>query len=278
MAEGEAGAVAPIAETPVAAPAATPVPESTAEQVESPEGQQPEAAPEKTLTQSEVNKLIAKEKAQAEKRALKIARAEAERDLYKRQLEERTAQPAREQPQGRPRQEDFAGRPWDDYLDAVADWKFEQRMAKERETSQQKTTEQRQQRQAEENARYVHENIIAKGQAKYAEEFDRVFEVEGITEPMVASAADLPNGADVLFHLSTDDAERLRIAALRPAQQAFALKDLSAKLAAPPKPTQTPAPIRPTGGPASPVKSLSDLIGGSQEDFEKRRKAHLARK
>jgi DNA-directed RNA polymerase subunit omega len=62
MAEVDAGAVAPVVtETPVAAPEATPAPETTAVEGEAPpDGEKPEAAPERTFTQKEVNEIAAK--------------------------------------------------------------------------------------------------------------------------------------------------------------------------------------------------------------------------
>jgi hypothetical protein len=67
----------------------------------------------------------------------------------------------------------------------------------------------------------------------------------------------------------------MRIAELHPIDQVLALRDIEAKLTAPPKPTNTPAPIVPNKGSSSVVRSLSDLIGGSQEEFEKRRNERI---
>lgn len=270
MADVEVGAVAPV-EAPVAAPVeATPAPDTTADQVED---KQPEQ-PERTFTQKELDEIVQKRLAKESRRAERLGEERARREAAERELERiRAERTAPQQPQGAPREEDFAGRPYREYVEALTDWKFEQRMAKEREASQQQTAAQREQRQFDEQARYVHENIIAKGQEKFGEDFDRVFDVQGITEPMVASAADLPNGAEVLFHLSNDDAERFRIARLRPAQQAFALKDLSAKLAAPPKTTDTPPPIKPNSGAAKAEGYRPDMTDKQFAEWRRRQRA-----
>src|SRR5690242_3162537 len=88
MSEAQAGASTPV-ETPVAANTATPAPEPTAGQEAV---QTPEPTQEKMLTQSEVNKLVAAEKAKAARRAERIASERAEALYYKR-LYEQSQQP-----------------------------------------------------------------------------------------------------------------------------------------------------------------------------------------
>jgi hypothetical protein len=87
---GEAPGVVTSAPVVPAADAAPDIVSTADALTEAPEGgEQPEATPEKTLTQSEVNKLIAKEKAKESRRVERAIRAEVERDLLRQQLEQR---------------------------------------------------------------------------------------------------------------------------------------------------------------------------------------------
>lgn len=285
MAEVDAGAVAPV--VPVV-PASTDAPEiiSTAETIE--EAEDKPVAPQRAKfdeeQQKEVDRIVSKRVAQAERHALKVARAEAERDLYKRQLEDarrpQDAAPKDGEPQ--PTDPKFKG-DYEEYLLAKAEWRIEQKQAKKHETQQRETATQQQDREEAQIASHVQKNVYAKGVEKYAD-FDDVAMGENvpISKPMAAFIADSPVGSDIWYELGKNDAEAQRIAGLSPAGQFRALVTLESKLTAPPRPTNTPAPIVPGKANAGGAKSLSDLIGGSQEDFEKRRnerlKAQRARK
>lgn len=273
MAEVTPGAVAPV--VPVA-PAADAAPEiqSTADGITE-EAVEPEAKPERTFTQKEVDDIAAKRAAQAERRALKVARAEVERDLYKQQLEEARKPAETPQPQGKPLPKDFSD--WESYNEALTDWKVEQRLGKLREDS----TAQQQQRQAKEAeaqfAKTINENFKAAAE-KYPD-FVEVVTADGLPfhngSPILAYLGKSKAGGEIAYHLGNDRAELDRIAQLHPIDQVLALRDLEAKLTAPPKPTNTSAPIVPNKGNSAGSKSMLDM---SQEEFEKHRKARLAKR
>lgn len=270
MAEVDAGAVAPV--VPVA-PASTdaPAPESTAEQVvETPE--QPETPDEPRLTQSEVNKIVAKRVAQAERNAAKVARAEARAEYAERQLLERT-QVQQPQPQaGEPKQSDFTD--YEEYLLARAEWRFDQKQAKRT----QDTDAQRQERESHdamsaraEKAR----SALSKAAAKY-DDFEEV--ITGnypCTEAMTAYIAEAAtDGGELAYHLGTHVDEAKRIANLPPAKQIVELHILESKLNAAPAPTKVPAPIVPNAGRASVEKRLEDAQ--TQEEFNAIRRRQIA--
>lgn len=232
--------------TPVV-PASTdaPAPKSTADSVvENPTGDKPESKTERTFTQKEVNEIAARRAAQAERSALKIARAEARAESAERQLQDR-ARPQSEA-SGEPKQKDFTD--YEEYLLARAEWRFEQKQAKQRETQERDSTAQQEGRQHAERARQFQDTVLAKGRAKY-EDFDAVAldESTPVTPAMGAAIMRLPTGHDVLQHLGENRAEALRIANLPDIEQVWEIKALEAKLKAPPKPTNTPAPIVPNG-------------------------------
>jgi hypothetical protein len=259
MADVEVGVDTPV--EPVTAEVVTPAPGSTAEPVvEKPEGAEPQAPePEKMLTQSEVNKLIQKRERLAESRALKIARAEAERDFYKKQLEERERAVKQPENAQEPQPEDFNGDPRA-YVKALIKWERAQEREQEREEQKRETATERQERSMAERARIAEEKLFRPGAAKYRD-FNEVVLSDDvpITEVMVAATARLKNGVDVLYHLGNNRDEAYRIAQLPDIEQAWELKALESKLSAPPKPTQTPAPIVPSGGSAPTKKGWEGM-------------------
>jgi hypothetical protein len=261
MAEVEVGAVAPvIPETPAVESA--PTPESTADQVTE-TVETPEAPVEKMLPQSEVNKIVAREKARESRRA----RAEAEAEFYKRELEN-LRKPVEAAPvKGEPKLEDYQD--VNKFVKDLVAWERQQDKA----THEKETTTQREQREMAERAQYVHETVVSKGRAKY-DDFDDVTTAEGvvITEPMLAAATKLKAGSDVLYHLGQHPEESARIARLSGIEQAWAMKDLEAKVSAPPKPTQTPAPIVPNAGQARGPKAWGDMSTSEHVDAWLKRK------
>lgn len=273
MADESLGVVTPEVPTPVAAPEATPAPEIPADQEsETPEGAEP-VKPEKTYSQKEMEQAISDRLTKETRRLSKIARAEAERDLYKQQLE--TLQRPQQQtqpPSGEPRPDQF--KDWESFNAALIDYRVEQRLGKFRQESE----AQQHAREAQEQARSVQERLKP-AESKYPD-FREVALSEDvpITQPMAAFIASRDTGGDVAYFLGSNLDEATRISRLHPVDQVLALRDLETKLNAAPAPTRTPAPIRPNQGNASAGKSLADLIGGSQEDFEKKRAAFLARK
>ena len=278
MAEVDAGAVAPVVPVTPAADAA-PAPESTADQAVAESTDQP-AAPD---TQKDESERAFQKRLGIEKRRLERAlRAEIERDFFKSQLETRDRPQQATQAQGEPQQKDFTD--YEEYLLARAEWRFEQKQAKQRETQQRETQTQQQQRSQAERAHFVQQNLVAKGVAKYPDFNEAVLSDPDvpITEVMVASAARLANGADVIYHLAKNDPEELlRISRLPDVEQVWEIKDAASKLTASPAPTRTPAPIVPNAGKASVRKDTFELSVNNDaewKEFLKRRHKELGRR
>lgn len=251
MAEVPVGADAPVVDAPVAdtviAPDAPPVQEEAKAEVVAP----------KTYTEEE-NRRIVSERLKKESRRLERAiRAELERDYLKQEIETLKAPKAATQAAGKPKASDFADP--EAYVEALADWKFDQRMAKHSEQSQRESEAQRQEREAYEDAQVARQKLSA-GAKKYAD-FD---EVTGnpdvpITRVMAKAIVESDISADLAYHLGTHIEEAERIANLPPTRQAIELGKLEDKLKAPPKPTQTPPPIKPLDGNAGAKRDWADL-------------------
>jgi hypothetical protein len=213
----------------------------------------------------------------------KIARAEARADLAERQLRE-SQQPRTQQPQaGEPQPNDpkFGGN-YEEYLLAKAEYRLEQRQAKDRETQQREIATSQQHREEVEIARHIQQNVYAKGVEKY-DDFDDVAMGDNvpISRAMAAFIAESPVGMDVWYTLGQNTAEAKRIHDLSPAGQFRALVALETKLNASPAPTRTPAPIVPNSGKAPGRKDTFELsVGNSQEwsEFIKRRHKELGRR
>lgn len=254
MAEVDAGAVAPEvpvtpapgAETPVSAPD-TPVTQEGV--VETP------VQPPKTYTEEETRKLVNERLTKERRRLERIARAEAEAAFYKRQLEERERPAQQNQPKGKPQAKDYATP--EEFVEALTDWRLEQREA-EREKKSKEQDEQR----GDVSRRQEMYRAITKG----AEEFEDFHEVvfgdagEGpITHPMSVAIVESKAPAKLAYYLRTHPEEANRIADLPSTLQAHEVHLLAAKVTAPPKPTQAPAPIVPGNANSSAKKDWTDM-------------------
>ena len=269
MADVVPGEVTP--ETPVAAPEATTVHDTTADQVET----QPEAPPERTFTQKEVDDIAAKRAAQAERRALKVARAEAEAAFYKQQLEAQQRAPQQQQRDGRPREEDFQGRPYHEFAAAVARFEAEQVFEQRLKAREQESMAQKQQRDAAESAHRVKERL-----SEGADEFPDFEEVAladhvPITPAMAQAivASDMP--AKVAYYLGSHLDEAKRIADLPPEKQFREIVKLESKVSETPTPTRTPPPIQPSQGRATVDKDPSKM---TDKEFAAWRKRQIAQR
>jgi hypothetical protein len=257
MAEVTPGADALV--TPDAPEAATPAPEqvSTAEPVtDVPEGgEQPEQTPERTFTQKELDAIVQKRIAKESKRAERLGEERARREAAERELErirtERNPQPQGKQ--GAPRPEDFGGN-YEKYVVELAKHELRQEL----EQGQRETAAQTAHRQQLERAQSMREKIAA-----VSDEFPDIEEVihgdVPFTQPMVAFFEDQESPGKLIYHLAQNVKEAARIAQLSPAGQFRELIKLEAKLAAPPTPTKTGAPIVPAGAKATVQKDPEDM-------------------
>lgn len=217
----------------IGSPAVTPEQVAAPTDVTAAPADEPTQAETKTFTQDELNQIIQKEKAKAE--------AKAERRALKayRETLERFAPQAPIQPQsdGKPQRAAFNG---DDeaYIEAVADWKIDQR--------DQQT---RQQREAER-----HQSTITKTEKLYTEAsklpgFDRdTFEELPLTPSIAQALIDSDAAPQLMAYMASNPDDIERISRLSPARQAAELGKLEARLATVKQHKEPPPPIRTVNG------------------------------
>ena len=269
MADFEPGAAAPVADAPqvVAPEPTTQAPEPTAGQ----EGEQtPEAKPERTFTQAELNKIVQKEKAQESRRAEKLAEARYRAEFAERELQaiRQASQP--KQPEGEPKLDQFQD--YESYIKAYAKFEAKQLFEAHKAETQQAYQQQSVQQQAAQRAQSIMPKV-----EKAAEKYDDFHDVatsfnapQAMQEAMLES--DIPG--ELYYHLGSNPAELNRIASLSPIKQVAAILALEAKLKAPPAVTKAPPPIVPTIGQSSVKKATFDL---PWKEFVKQRRKEEGR-
>lgn len=270
MPEAMAGDLTPV-ETPVAATEATQQPESTAEQVETKPAETP-----KTFTQEELDKIVEKRLARERRGLQPLAEARAEAAYYRR-LAEQAQQPTAKQPanDGRPREEDFQGKPYSEYVEKLAEWKAEKLFETKLAAREQETKTQTAQRQAAEQAQKVKEKLSA-GADEYPD-FEDVALADHvpITQAMAHAIAESDVPARVAYYLGSHLDEAKRISQLPPTQQIRAIAKIESTLSEPPPTSKAPPPIRPSSPKASGEIDPDKLSG---EEWLKWRQNDLKRK
>ena len=235
---------------PQAEPEPIPEPEPVApepeEVIEEPtEDQSEEPEPGETPEEHKKRKGGYQRKLEKAQREAEQARAEAaylrgQMDAIK-PKEEAQAKPI----DGRPSVDQFDS--YDEYVEALTDWKLEQREAKKENSKVESSWRERE----------------SLAQNKY-EDYDEVADIKQLlpTPAMAQTILQLELGADVLYWLGKHPQENARIRALSPLAAAAALGKIESQLAKPtpkPKTTQAPAPISPVTpvGTGNPVKQSS---------------------
>lgn len=175
--------------------------------------------------------------------------AKRERDYWRElAMEKNTSKPKAQQestaPQGEPRQDDFAN--YEQYLDARADWRAEQRIAQAREAE----TRTRQQEQMQEHRKAFEADMkAAEGRyPNYREVSDLVLSDPDfpISAPMAEAIMHAEKRADLVYWLGNNPDEARRISRLAPLAAAAALGRVEATLTTPAKRTVTQAPPPPS--------------------------------
>ena len=177
--------------------------------------------------------------------------AVAEANRYKAELEQLRAQLA-------PKQEapDISHfDTLDDYVEAVAEYKYQNNMLSEQEKNVERAIEQRVSREWTAKVEKVR---------SVAPDFDAVFNNVASIEfaPMALEAvAQHPKGAEIAYMLGKDVGEAYRIAALPPSQQLMAIGEIAARTNVPKPKTvsSAPAPIKPVQGGASNSSPPADI-------------------
>ena len=215
-----------------------------------PEGdKQPDAKPERTFTQKELDEIVRKRAAQAERQARRAA--QAEHDAYLRgraeaggEREPQRASAANDKEDQEPNEKDFPD--YESYLRAVTRYEIRQ----EGKQAEQQRARQERERGAIEQAKADHATLM-KGANEFADFEDVVFADEApITKPMMVAILESDMPSKVAYYLASPENrdEALKIAELPSTRQAARVHALAEKLAAAPKPNPLPAPIKPNGG------------------------------
>ena len=177
--------------------------------------------------------------------------AVAEANRYKAELEQLKAQLAPKQEAPDISQFDTL----DDYVEAVAEYKYQNNMLSEQEKNVERAIEQRVAREWTAKVEKVR---------SVAPDFDAVFNNVASIEfaPMALEAvAQHPKGAEIAYMLGKNVSEAYRIAALPPSQQLMAIGEIAAKTNVP-KPkavSSAPAPVKPVQGGSSNSAPPTDI-------------------
>jgi hypothetical protein len=182
---------------------------------------------------------------------LTALRRDAERDRdYWREMATRQKEPEPEPkvaPQGKPELDTYGS--YDEYVEALADWKFDQRMQAERSREQEQQLEQTRAQQVQtfqQRAQSVREAH---------DDFDEVVGNRSlpISEAMAETAYASEKGPELLYYLGQHPREAARIYALSPYAQAMEMGKLEVAISQPSR-TQTsaPDPIEPVSGVGGP--------------------------
>jgi hypothetical protein len=171
--------------------------------------------------------------------------------------------PATELP--KPRSDQFDN--YDDFMEAIADWKAETKVR------QIQTVQQAQSR------KQAISSWHEKAAAKYDDWREVFTDAVDISQTMGEVMLDSDHGVDLGYHLAKNPGEARRIFNLPAHRQAYEMGKLEAKLINQPPPqknkTNAPAPTSPVGGKEVAAKKLEDM---SQEEYNAYRKRQMAGK
>lgn len=162
---------------------------------------------------------------------------------------------------------------YEDYLEALSDWKVEQRLVAERQESE---------RRAKEQETYQKQTTYQERVNKALEKYEDYAEVAhgnhwSPSEPMTEAILESEMGPDIAYYLGSNPEEAIRISRLSPSAQNRELGKLELKLSTPvaPKPTKAPPPIEPSGSKAKAQKDPSEM---TDREFAEWRRQSILRK
>lgn len=202
-----------------------------------PEAGEPAPKPKKTANER-IAELTAKHR-QSERDA--EAKAE-EAAFWREQALRQTPAPAPQAQEGKPTSDQFDS--YDDYVEALTDWKAENTVNARLAAQQQQSTIQTRVQTFEQRVA----TQFPDGEPEGLSALRRAPSLpEGVQEVILSSE----NGPKLADHLGNNPAELRRLSSLTPTMQAFELAKLEQRLAAPPRSTSAPAPspaLRGTSG------------------------------
>lgn len=200
-------------------------------------------------------------------------RLQAELDVARRQAPQ--AEPQRKPAEGEPKADQYKS--YEEYLEARAEWKAEQRV--EKRLGELRDTAQRQAGQAEqEKLQSQWEKRVSDAITTY-DDFEEVAlspEVP-ISEPMMMAILRSPKGADVAYHLGKNHDLAAQIAGLDPISAAIRIGEIAATITrpTPKKTTGAPPPITPVGGSARTTKDPANM---TDREFAEWRRDQIKRR
>lgn len=260
---------APVTEQPAAV-----VEEQTTEQPQSSESA-PETQEQETTKPPETEEQKrSKYQRRIDRKNSEIAAARTEARLLRERLEQLEARNQAPREPGAPKLEQFDN--FEDYVDAVADYKASKAVESRMSAAQQEAA----QRKAQERSLQVQATWQDRQEAakeKYADFEEVVGESDATISPEMGQAiveSDL--GPDIAYYLAKNPKEAKQIAEMSPIRQISAIGRLEAKLSqpAPKKATDAPAPIVPAG---SKAKAEKDPVDMSPSEFAAWRKKFRSR-
>ncbi len=269
---------------PTAAPQATDAPAPTASADSAapvdPEAPKPGATPERTFSQEDVNKFLAKEVAKQRRRIEREMRLQVENEYLRRQGDA-PRQDAKPDQQaggtGKPELKNFPD--YESWVEAVADWRADQKIEARIKAESERHRAQSERAQSEERRAYFQERVVDRGNSLY-EDFEDVALSPDLpmTEQMVETMAESEHGAVVAYFLGQHPAEAARIAKLSKPAQVREVDKLIATLTKPAEPTKAPEPIKPNKGDGSASDTLESAAArGDYDRFVKIRNRQLGR-
>lgn len=244
-----------------------------------------ESKPERTFTQAELDDILKERLAKERKKREPLERERdwlkqiaMDRGLTTQQPNQQTAQKPQESSQ-RPVISQFAE--YDQYLEALADWKADQKVAEYRKQSEQQTAQRSQAEQLQAIQR-AYDERVEKARAKYQDYDDVAHGHVPINDAMALAIRASEDGPDIAYYLGTHVEEAQRIYRLPPLLAVSEIGRIGAKLASAPPPTKpvtrAPAPITPVGSGSSPQQTDDPLDTDDIETWARKRNAQIAKK
>lgn len=260
-----------LAESEKAAAAEQPKPAeqaSTPETVEQTDKPSDETKADKTFTQAELDEIVQKRITKLER---KMERQRIESETRSKVLSE--VQQQQYQPSEKPVSDNFAT--YDEYLEALADFKAEQKIVEIDEKRRQAEIDNQHKSEIERQTERRHA-LLDEGESKYVD-FEEVVSASKlqIAEPAYLAILESDISSDLVYHLAKDTAEADRISKLSPYAQAKEIGKIEDRLLAkkPVIKSNAPPPISPVNGSKDFTKSLDDMSVAEYEAEARKRGA-----
>jgi hypothetical protein len=208
---------------------------------------------DKTFTQAELDAIV-------QKRITKLERKQ-ERQQIESETRAKVMQEVQTKPDvsSKPKIEDFTD--YNDYSEALTDWKVDQKLADIESKKAQESQRQSQQSEAERTSERQRD-LIENGERKY-DDFEDVVKSDKHTYSRAAYLSILESdmSADIVYHLAKNQDEAKRIADLPAYAQAKEIGKLEDRLSAkePVKKSSAPKPIDPIGSGSANPKAIEQM-------------------